>query len=329
MIYIETNSIKPHINLAYEEYFLKNKKLGSESIFMLWRNEPTVVVGKFQNTSNEINHNFIDGKKINVIRRITGGGAVYHDLGTLCYTFILRDLSSENISFSTFTLPILNALSTFGVKVEINGRNDLTIEGAKFSGTAMSLHENSLLFHGTILYDTNLSVLNDVLNVCNDKLKSKGIKSVRSRVTNIRPYIKNYLDIEAFKDALKEAVNNKNPFIVYIPDRDDLKGIQSLSEEKYKMWNWNYGKDPKASFHNKKRFDGGEIELYMDLEGSTIKACKLYGDFLGIKDIEPVEKLLEGMPYNRNTLMDILDSININEHFGNIRKEEILQCFFE
>lgn len=329
MIYIETNSVKPYVNLAYEEYFLKNKKLESESVFMLWRNEPTVVVGKFQNTGNEINHRFIDEKGINVIRRITGGGAVYHDLGTLCYTFILRNLTPENISFSTFTLPILNALSAFGVKGEVNGRNDLTIEGAKFSGTAMSLHGNSLLFHGTILYDTDLSVLSDALNVRDDKLQSKGIRSVRSRVTNIRPYVNDDLGIEVFKDTLKETVNNEIPLTEYIPEGDDIQEIQNLSDEKYRLWGWNYGKDPKASFHNKKRFDGGEIELYMDLEGSKIKSCKLYGDFLGVKDIEPVEKLLEGMTYNRGAVMDVLDRVNINEHFGSIRKEEIIKCFFE
>lgn len=328
MLYIETNSIKPYVNLAYEEYFLKNKNLDSESIFMLWRNEPTVVVGKFQNTSNEINSGFINEKGIHVIRRITGGGAVYHDLGTLCYTFIFRNLSVENLSFSIFASPVLKALSAFGIKGELNGRNDLTIEGAKFSGTAMSLHKDSLLFHGTILYDTDLSVLGNALNVRDDKFKTKGIKSVKSRVTNILPYVKENFGIEAFKETLKEAVLQELPCEEYIPTAEDIEGIKELSEEKYKMWDWNYGKDPKAEFHNRKRFPGGEVEVYLDLENAKIKSCKIYGDFLGVTDIGIIEKKLKGIRYERDEIMLVLKRINMKEHFGLISEEEFLECMF-
>lgn len=328
MIYIETKSVKPYVNLAYEEYFLKNSTC-NEPVFMLWRNEPTVVVGRFQNTYNEVNHKVADENGINVIRRITGGGAVYHDLGTLCYTFIARNLSVEKISFSTFALPMIEALAAFGVKGNLSGRNDLTIDGAKFSGTAMSLHKDSLLFHGTILYDTDLSVLSKVLNVKADKLESKGIKSVRSRVTNILPYLKEDNGIEVFKETLKNTVYKRMPFDEYTPDLNDINEIKKLSQKKYQTLDWIYGKNPKAKFHNRKKFPGGELEIYLDLDAYKIKNCKIYGDFLGIKDIESVEKMIEGTYYERKSVAAKLNRINMVEHFGTINKEEFLECLFE
>lgn len=328
MIYVETNSTKPYVNLAFEEYFLKNSPV-NEPVLMLWRNEPTVVIGRFQNTSSEINQKYVDENNINVIRRITGGGAVYHDLGTLCYTFILRDLSTEALSFKAFAVPVLEALERLGVNGKMSGRNDLIVDGAKFSGTAMSLYKDSLLFHGTILYNTNLNVLTKALNVKEDKFTSKGIKSVRSRVANILPYFEDEVGIGAFKELLKEMFYQKFHYRNYDLSKEDLKEINELAGSKYRSWDWNYGKNPATGFHNRKKYQGGEIEIYLDLKESKIVSCKIYGDFLGLEDISSIEELLTGMDYNRRVVESALNSVDIGKYLGGIGRDELIECLFE
>lgn len=325
MLYIETGSTKPYVNLAHEEYFLKKADC-KEPILMLWRNEPTVVVGRYQNTVNEVNQDYVEENGIHVIRRMTGGGAVYHDLGTLCYSFIIRDLAVEEASFSSFAVPVLHALEKLGIKGVLSGRNDLTIDGAKFSGTAMSLHKHSLLFHGTILYDTDLSVLSSALRVKSDKFRSKGIPSVRSRVVNIKPYLDDALGIDAFKDALKDSLRENMAYDEYRLSGKDTERIMKLSTGKYKTWDWNYGRNPAAEFHNRKKFSGGELEVYLDLKESKIAKCRIYGDFLGLSDIAMVEQLLTGVRYERNAIRESLEKIDLATYFGSINAEDIAAC---
>lgn len=325
MLYIETNSTKPYVNLAYEEYFLKKDDC-NDPILMLWRNEPAVVVGRYQNTVNEINQNYIKENGINVIRRMTGGGAVYHDLGTLCYSFIMRNVVPEEASFADFAVPVLKALEKLGVKGKISGRNDLLIEDAKFSGTAMSLYKKNLLFHGTILYDTDLSVLTNALHVRKDKFSSKGIKSVRSRVTNIRSYLPESMKIEDFKEILKQSLQDDMHYEEYRPSQEDINKIMLLSIEKYKNWEWNYGKNPEAEMYNRKKFTGGELEVYIDVNESRITNCKIFGDFLGLGDISFVEKALNGIKYEHDAIENTLRKIDVTRAFGNLKIEEIVEC---
>jgi lipoate-protein ligase A len=325
MLYIETNTKMPHLNLSYEEYFLTQSYL-SEDIFMLWQNNPTIVIGRFQNTLEEIDRNYVQKNNINVIRRITGGGAVYHDLGNLCYSFILNDISPENTDFSIFAEPIIKALSRIGIKAEISGRNDITIDGLKFSGTAMCIHKNKLLFHGTLLYDSDLSVLSKALNVSSLKIQSKGIQSVRSRVTNIKPYLNSQTDIHEFKRILKQEIFYHKPCTDYLPTKIDIQEIEALAEKKYLSWNWVYGNDPEATLINTRHYNGGIMKVYISLDGGGISSCNIRGDFLGINEIESVENMLHNINYTRSDVLSALKNVNIKNHFGTITLEEVIDC---
>lgn len=323
MIYIETGSTKPFINLAFEEYFLRNLDLG-DNIFMLWQNEPTIVVGRFQNTLEEVNQAYTNAHNIHLIRRITGGGAVYHDLGNLCFTFILHGITPDMVDVPRFAQPVINALSQFGIPAEVTGRNDLTIDGKKFSGNAMALQKKRLLFHGTLLYDTDLTVLSEALRVAPDKIESKGVKSVRSRVTNIKAYAPTNLKIEEFKEALKQSFYGEDGHREYIPTEDDLAGIHELTEKKYQSWEWNFGNNPRANVVYSRRFSGGKLEIYLNIDKGLITSCQIRGDFLGLCDVEEVEQRLTGLLYREDVLRKAMETIDMKEHFGLITLEEFL-----
>jgi lipoate-protein ligase A len=325
MIYIETNSCLPFVNLAFEEYFLKSKDLGDD-IFMLWQNEPTIVIGRFQNTLEEINQPFIESHKIHVVRRISGGGAVYHDLGNLCFTFIFQNITPISVDFSKFSIPVIKALAQFGIQIVASGRNDLTIEGKKISGTAMSLHKNRLLFHGTLLFDSDLDMLGQALHVSTDKFESKAIKSIRSRVTNIKPWIATDIQIDEFKQTLKEFIFGDETYKQYKLTDEDRTAIQGLVNNKYLKWEWNFGNNPLSKIKYSHRFPGGKLEFYLELEKGYLQSCQIMGDFLGLCDIEEVEERLKNIRYNREDIENVLDTLDINKFFGSITKEEILQC---
>ena len=243
MLYIKSkNSTDPHFNLAMEEYVLKYLNLAEEYL-LLWQNEPAIIIGRHQNTLEEVNMDYTRENNIHVVRRLSGGGAVYHDLGNLNFTFIRRAIRSELLDLKSFTQPVIHALKKLGVNAEVSGRNDLTIEGKKFSGNAQYLYKNNILHHGTLLFDSDLSELNKALRVRADKIESKGIKSVRSRVTNIREHIKGDQDtnINEFTALLRDAVaevQGEN-FAEYTLGEKDYEGIRALMQERYLTWQWN------------------------------------------------------------------------------------------
>lgn len=187
MIYVKSNSTKPQFNLALEEYVFEHLDEYGE-IFMLWQNEPSIIVGKHQNTIEEINTKYVKENNINVVRRLSGGGAVYHDLGNLNYTIISKDEGSKGFDFKTFSQPVIDVLADLGIRAEFTGRNDIVIGDQKFCGNAQYMKKGKVLHHGAILFDTELDVLGKSLKVSKDKIASKGVKSVRSRVTNIKDH---------------------------------------------------------------------------------------------------------------------------------------------
>ena len=301
MKYIETESCKPAINLAYEEYFLKGKDL-EENILMLWRNEPVIVVGRFQNTLEEINSSFAEAHNIQVIRRISGGGAVYHDLGNLCFSFILHDVRPEIIDKSKYICPLVEALRQLGVQVEITRRNDLTVAGKKISGNAMALHKNRLLFHGTLLFDADLEILDESLRETMSKITSKGVKSVRSIVTNLREYLSTEMDTLQFKQSLKQLLFSVTPTTQYVPDQEDFNSIQKLVRTKYETWEWNFGNNPSSTIQRSFPLPYGAIEIQLELEKGFIKDCQIKGELNMLIKPGEIEKQLRGVRY---TLRDI------------------------
>jgi lipoate-protein ligase A len=327
MKYILSNSFNPYFNLALEEYIFKTVGM-QEDFIILWQNENTIVIGRHQNTIEEINANFVKENNIKVVRRITGGGAVYHDLGNLNFSFITGYDKNNMIDYKKYTIPVINALKKLGVDAELSGRNDLTIDCKKFSGNAQSMHKGRILHHGTLLFDSNLDIIGKVLNVQLDKIQSKGIKSVRSRVTNIKDYLREGTDVNGFKELLLKNLFENNILEEYHLSENDLVSITKLKESKYDTWEWNYGKSPKFNFKNSKRFANGKLEVLLNVNSGLINECKIYGDFLALCSVDELEEKLRGIRYEKSAIEYILSSVNLTQYFGNITLDEILECFF-
>lgn len=327
MKFIENNSIDPHYNLAFEEYIFKNL---DEDIVLLWQNGPSIIVGKNQNTIEEINMDFVKENNINVVRRVTGGGAVYHDLGNLNFSFITK-AESNLIDFKTYNVPIIKALEKLGVNCELSGRNDIVIDGKKFSGIAQSVNRGRVLNHGTLLFDSKLDTLSKALNVKRDKIESKGVKSVSSRVTNIKPYVKDDIDVLQFKQVLLKNIFEyfDQPIEIYELSEEDKKNIQQMVDERYGTWDWNYGRSPKFNYSGYKRFAGGCVETRLQVENGIIENCKIYGDFFGKGDIQEIEQKIKGLRYVESDVLDALADVEIEDYLGRISKEEFMKCMFD
>lgn len=329
MKFIENISIDPHYNLAFEEYIFKYLN-EDEDFVLLWRNGPSIIVGKNQNTVEEINMEFVKENNINVVRRVTGGGAVYHDLGNLNFSFIAKADSNEKIDFKTYNVPIIKALEKLGVKCELSGRNDLVIDGKKFSGIAQSITKGKVLNHGTLLFDSKLETLSKALNVKRDKIESKGIKSVESRVTNIKSYVTEDADVLKFKNLLLTNIFEyfNEPIETYELSQEDKENIQKMVDERYGTWEWNYGRSPKFNYKGYNRFAGGCVEARLQVEDGLIDNCKIYGDFFAKGDISILEDRLKGIKYDIDEVKNSLKDFSVEDYLGRITKEEFLECLF-
>lgn len=325
MIYVRNESNNPYFNLAFEEYVF-NRMDRDDEYLLLWQNEPSVIVGKHQNTIEEINMDFIKKNNINVVRRMSGGGAVYHDLGNLNFTFIVKNKQSSLFDFKKFTLPVVNALGKLGVKAEFNSRNDLAIEGKKFSGNSQYMKSNKLLHHGTLLFDSDLEKLQMALNVSKDKIVSKGIKSIRSRVTNITDHLESNINISQFKELLLKFISENEKVVEYELKEQEIEEIRKLMEKKYMIWDWNYGESPDYNMRKSKKFEFGKVEVLMDVEKGIINNCKFYGDFFGNGDLREIERKLIGKRHNEEEIRNILLQVDIDNYFAEISVEELLSC---
>lgn len=317
----------PYFNLASEEYIMKCFK---EDCFMLWQNEPSIIVGKNQNSIAEINVDYVKSNQIPVIRRLSGGGAVFHDLGNLNFTFIKTDEGKSFNDFRGFTEPILEVLTTLGVLAEFTGRNDLTIEGKKFSGNAQYKHKDRTLHHGTLLFTSDIADLSKALNPRQSKFDGKSVKSVVSRVTNIQEHLKHLqppITIKDFKNLLQEHVVLKfGAESIHPLNEDDTQAINQLVEEKYNTWQWNFGTSPHYSFQKEKKFPGGLIEVHFDVKRGIIQNAKIFGDFFTRLDIDDIEKALLGQHHDLTSLREIYSRFEIGEnYFSNITLDELLE----
>lgn len=329
MIFIENEDVtNPHLNLALEEYILRNFSVKNDYL-LFYVNEPSIIIGRNQNTLEEINHEYVEQNNIHVVRRVSGGGAVYHDLGNLNFSFITNhDVKSLN-NFKKFTAPVIKVLNNLGLNAELKGRNDILIDEKKISGTAQFSTGKRMVSHGTLLFDTDLGEVVNALNVKMSKIQSKGHKSVRSRVANISEFLKEPLTIEAFRTLLlKGLYEESEPFETYRLTADEWKAVHQLKEEKYDTWDWNYGKSPKFNIQRSKRFAIGEIDLRIFVDKGLIKEFKVYGDFFGKEPVETLENLLLETRYDKEDITEILRDVNLKEYFGDIDEEDFINLVY-
>ncbi len=321
MLYIESDSTNPYWNLAMEEYIFNLPDPGKE-YFMLWQNQNTIVVGKNQNTAEELSQEYVDAQKIRVVRRLSGGGAVYHDDGNLNFTFIVNQENNPEYNFHLFVVPVLCALEKMGVHAEFSGRNDLTIAGRKFSGNSQYVRHGRILHHGCIMLDSNLDNVKDALRVKNAKFESKSCKSVRSRVTTINEHAPRRIPMSELKESLKREVGAQNSLETLLLTDEDRAGIRKLQKEKYETWEWNYGYFPSYTIHRERKFNSGLVSVNMDVEHGVIQHICIFGDFFGSRDIKDLESSLAGCRLDEH-LEKRLEELRISEYLYGVTAADI------
>lgn len=323
MLCIFNNSNDAYFNMAVEEYVFTHFH---DDIFMLWRNEPAIIVGRFQNSLAEINLDFVNEKKIKVVRRLTGGGAVFHDLQNLNFTFVE---SNSKGNFRTFTQPIIEVLNGLGVDARFEGRNDLMIDGRKFSGNAQCVSNGRMLHHGTLLFDTAMTDMSNALKVNPLKFEDKAVKSVRKRVTNISEHLQSPMTVLQFADLImKHIMETRENCQLYEFTDEDRAAIRKLRDEKYSTWEWNFGHSPKYSFSKMIRTVGGNIEMHLNIEKGIVSAVKIYGDFFAKRDISDFENILIGVRHDEKSVTELLSNINTEDYFLGVTNDDIMSLMF-
>ena len=327
MLIIRRHNTDPYFNLATEEYVLKEIE---EDSFMLWRNEPSIIVGKHQNTLAEINVDYVKQNNIKVVRRLSGGGAVFHDLGNLNFTFTMKSEDENMINFRKYTEPILEVLQNMGIDARFEGRNDLTIEGKKFSGNAMHIWKNKVLSHGTLLFSSHMPDLGAALNADPLKFRDKAVKSIRSRVTNISEHLKEPMDVLQFADRIEDHIARKYPDARFynLTDEDHRK-INDLVKSKYETWDWNFGYSPKYNFRKILRTEkSGTIEFDLDVHEGIIRKIRIYGDYFGKYDTDEIETALTGIEHQEKAIRAALGRFDMNDYIANLNVDEFIQGIF-
>ena len=308
IIYI-AKTTDPYFNLAIEEYLTDT--FDGTDIFMLWQNDKSVIIGKNQNTYAEVNKAFAEEKGIKIVRRLTGGGAVFHDLGNVNFTFITRAEEGTALNYSVFCEPIITALSTLGIDACLSGRNDILANGLKISGNAQCVRNGCVLHHGTLLWGADFSYMQGVLHPDPEKLQSKGIKSVASRVGNLRDLIPAGQKLTAASSAadfmrfLGDAFDgDKRDFTP-----EQTAAIARLRDEKYGTWEWNWGKSPAMTAEHRKRFPFGSVCVSLNVNRGIIESIRFSGDFFGARSVEELETALAGCRCEREDLLAGLQNV--------------------
>ncbi len=330
MIYVINHSDCCFFNHAAEEYLMNNF---DDEVFMLWINKPSILIGRNQNTLTEINYDYVKKKNIDVVRRLSGGGTVYNDYGNMNFSFITyRDKENKELKngFEKFALPVIKALQSLGVNAEFTGRNDVTIDGKKFSGNAQYCQKDKLLHHGTLLFDCDMAGLSAALKSKSLKFKNKGVKSVGGRVTNILPHLKEAITLEEFREYLKTyIIDTHNIENIIEFSEKDIEEIEKISEERFKTWGWNYGKCPVYTYENSVKHPSGLIEYSLNVGEGLITDISIYGDFFGEKNIGELEELLLGVKHSREDIKARLENIDLDKYIRGLTVDNLTNDLLE
>ena len=322
MRYIRNNSTDPYFNMAFDEYCLEQLTC-HDPVFYLWQNRPSVIVGFNQNVNTEVNLDYLKSHDIALARRVTGGGAVYHDLGNLNYTITgcSEDLERD---YPRYTEIILNALRELGVPATLSGRNDILVEGRKVSGFAKRVSKNRLMVHGTLMFNVDVERLTHVLTPPHIKLQSKGVASVRSRVANLCDYLPHIPDVDTFKRKLEGVLSRNYKDEEYPLTEKDLHQIHAQAQKKFAQWEWIYGRSPKATLHHSARLACGSVEVHLTLKENRIASCRFEGDFIGNLPASEVEHLLTNIPYDAVSIKECLSQIDIPQYFDGMTADDLV-----
>jgi len=325
MLTIRNEHTDPYFNLAAEEWLTANS---SEEIFMFWRNSPSVIVGRNQNTIAEIDPSFVDRENIAVVRRMSGGGSVFHDLGNINYTYIANGVDGF-CDFTRFSEPVIAALNALGVPAESAGRNDITADGKKISGNAQYVMSGRVLHHGTLLYSADLTKLTGALRTDPAKYTSRGIKSVRARVCNIAEFLDTPPAVEDFLEHLRKFTSDYlgAPRPRPLTEQEEA-GILTLREVKYLTREWNYGRVSDYGFTKKTRFDAGTLEVCLTARGGTIAEARIFGDFFSKLPVADLEQNLTGVEHTPAGVRAALTEANYGDYLAGFGLEEVVETFF-
>lgn len=333
MHYVIMKSDDIGMNLATEQY-LMNEKTFDEPLLLFYIEKPCIIVGRNQNTYEEINAQYIEDNNITVTRRLSGGGAVYQDLGNLCFSFVVNNSTDVFGDFKKYTQPVIEALHKLGAaSAEGGGRNDLLVDGKKFSGNAMYSKNGKTFSHGTLSWDVDLDVLTKALNVPADKIASKGIKSIRQRVTNIKPYVDpKYQDLTTgqFRDVLLLTMFDADNIDEiksheYIVTLEDQAEIDKIVKDIYHNWDWVYGKNPEFSIQKRQHFSMGTIDARINSNHGKIEEIKFYGDFFGTEPVQSLADTLTGVNFDRAGITEALSDVDLGKYFSGIEKDDFIE----
>ena len=323
---VRSNTSNPAFNLATEEFLMNHKQ---DNWFYLYINAPSIIVGKHQNSLAEINVDYVKENGVIVIRRTTGGGAVFHDPGNLNFTFIMKEHPGETADFRKYTQPIIDVLQAMDVDAKFEGRNDMTIEGKKFSGNAKAFYNGKILQHGTLLFNSTLPNLSQALKLNPLKYRDKAVKSISSRVTNISEHLKHDITLEEFEKRIVDHVRTMYADAkVYELTEEDRAAIQKLVDEKYGTWDWNFGNSPKYNFQKGIKTSGGHVEVNLEVRKGQIEDVKIFGDFFNPRDVSELENLLRGAPHEREKIRDVLSTVGIEKYLNNVTVDEFVEGMF-
>ncbi|MBE6917300.1 MAG: lipoate--protein ligase [Ruminococcaceae bacterium] len=329
IVYIEVGTTDPTFNLALEEYVFEHMPRENE-YFLTWRNDNAIIIGRHQNTVAEINEEFVRERGIRVVRRLSGGGAVYHDLGNLNFTFIVDAEQGQKVDLRRFCQPIADTLCALGANATVDGRNDILIDGKKISGNAQYVRQGRVMHHGTILFDSDMSVLDPALKPDPAKMQNKGVKSVRSRVTNVRPCLREDMTIEQFRTALTQSLFRGDDFVRYELTDTDIAAITEIQKQRYALHEWNYGFCEAAQITHKRRFEGcGSVEAHISTENAKITSLRFHGDYFSTLPTEELAAKLIGKPLAKDALLTALDGIPVSDYITGLSRDDLVALLLD
>jgi lipoate-protein ligase A len=327
MLFVDNRDITdPRINLALEEHVFRHKP-ADEDVLLFYVNAPAIIVGRNQNTIEEIDPDVVAARGIHVVRRISGGGAVYHDLGNLNFSFMTPRVAGRFNRYDEFTRPVIDVLRGLGVPAELSGRNDILAGGRKISGNAQFARPDRMFSHGTLLHDSDLDEVTAALRPKPGKVESKGVKSIRSRVANISEFLAEPLPVGELRERILEAIfgtRDRSRIPALEVTDDDWEAVRALVAGKYGTWDWNFGENPDCNVQRARRFPAGEIDVRLDVRQGRIARARIFGDFMGREDVGALEALLLGVAYERSAVAAALRGVAVDAYFGDVAHDDVL-----